>query len=81
MFVLFNAIISFGVGFVGGLLDFALLSTIYSLVVFIPSIAVAIRRVHDSGKSGWFILIPIYNFILMLIDSDPKENIYGPCPK
>ncbi len=40
-----------------------------SLITLIPTIAVAIRRMHDVGKSGWFILIPIYNLILVLSPS------------
>lgn len=42
---------------------------IISLITLIPTIAVAIRRMHDVGKSGWFILIPIYNLILVLTPS------------
>jgi uncharacterized membrane protein YhaH (DUF805 family) len=36
-----------------------------TLIIFIPTIAVSIRRMHDVGKSGWFILIPIYNIVLL----------------
>ena len=36
-----------------------------TLVILLPTIAVSIRRMHDVGKSGWFILIPIYNFVLL----------------
>ncbi|MFM8869267.1 MAG: DUF805 domain-containing protein [Candidatus Nanopelagicus sp.] len=35
----------------------------------IPTLAVAVRRVHDVGKSGWFILVPIYNIILFVTPS------------
>lgn len=49
-------------------------SNIISIITFIPSIAVAVRRVHDVGKSGWFILIPIYNLILVLSPSKPATN-------
>jgi uncharacterized membrane protein YhaH (DUF805 family) len=80
-FVLFNAIISFGIGFIGGLISFGLLGTIYSLAVLIPSIAVGVRRMHDVGKSGWFLLIPIYNLILALTDGEKGENQYGADPK
>ena len=58
-----------------------LLSTIYSLAVIIPSIAVGVRRMHDVGKSGWFILIPIYNLILAVTDGDKGDNEYGSDPK
>jgi uncharacterized membrane protein YhaH (DUF805 family) len=59
----------------------AILSTIFSLASLIPGIAVAVRRMHDVGKSGWFMLIPIYNIILAFTDSQPGANKYGPNPK
>ena len=40
-----------------------------SLITLIPTIAVAVRRMHDVGKSGWFILVPIYNIILLVTPS------------
>jgi uncharacterized membrane protein YhaH (DUF805 family) len=80
-FFLFNLIISFVLGFVGGIMDTTVLANIYSLVVLIPSIAVGVRRMHDVGKSGWFILIPIYNFILALTEGEKGENEYGIDPK
>ena len=40
-----------------------------SIITLLPTIAVAVRRMHDVGKSGWFILIPIYNLILVLSPS------------
>jgi uncharacterized membrane protein YhaH (DUF805 family) len=40
--------------------------TAFTLATIIPTIAVAVRRMHDVGKSGWFILVPIYNFILLV---------------
>lgn len=57
------------------------LSSIYSLAVLIPSIAVGVRRMHDVGKSGWFILIPIYNLILACTNGEAGPNEYGPDPK
>ena len=49
-------------------------NAICTLITFIPGIAVACRRMHDVGKSGWFILIPIYNLILLVSNSKNKEN-------
>ena len=49
--------------------------------LLVPFIAVTVRRMHDTGKSGWFMLIPVYNFILTLIDGDAGENEYGADPK
>ncbi len=81
MFFLINLIISFVFGFVCGLIGVPKLGNIYSLVVLLPSVGVAIRRMHDVGKSGWYCLIPIYNLVLACTDSDIGENQYGPNPK
>lgn len=61
---------------------------LWSLAIFIPSLAVGVRRLHDIGKSGWnmlFLLIPLVGVILLIIwfckDSDPGTNEYGPDPK
>lgn len=54
---------------------------LFSLAVLVPTIAVAVRRMHDVGKSGWFILIPIYSLILLLTEGDKGENEYGSDPK
>jgi len=79
-FTLFNVIFSIVLGFVSGLVDLSILYTIYSLAVLIPSIAVAVRRMHDVGKSGWYILIPIYNLILACTEGVKGENEYGTEP-
>lgn len=47
---------------------------IYSIIITVPFLAVCVRRLHDVGKSGWFILIPIYNLILLVSDSKNKED-------
>lgn len=61
---------------------------LYGLVVFIPGLAVSVRRLHDVGKSGWNMLIvaipligAIWLLVLMVLDSVPDENKYGPNPK
>lgn len=48
-----------------------------TLALLLPGLAVAVRRCHDTNHSGWWILCPIYNIILMLIPSDAEENDYG----
>jgi uncharacterized membrane protein YhaH (DUF805 family) len=80
-FALINFVIASVLAFIGGMLHFNLLYYIYAIAVLVPSIAVAVRRMHDVGKSGWFILIPIYNLILACTDSTPGDNEYGPNPK
>jgi len=82
MFVLFNMIVSIVLGIIdGAVFGSQVLGGIYSLGVLVPSIAVGIRRMHDVGKSGWFILIPLYNLILAVTDGVKGENEYGPDPK
>lgn len=94
-FVLFNIIISIvlaaiegstgsfspeaGVGLLGG---------IYTLAVLIPSIAVSVRRLHDTERSGWWLLIaliPLIGAIVLLVfmvqDSKPGQCQYGANPK
>ncbi len=58
-----------------------LLGSLYSLAVFLPSIGVGIRRMHDINRSGWWILLPIVNIVFWATDSDSGENQYGSNPK
>ena len=65
-----------------------LLTTLYSLAILIPSIAVGVRRLHDTGRSGWWLLIgliPVLGSIVLIVffvlDSEPGENAYGANPK
>jgi uncharacterized membrane protein YhaH (DUF805 family) len=64
------------------------LSTIYSLAVLIPSLAVSVRRLHDTNRTGWWIfigLVPLVGAIILIVfyatDSQPGDNQYGPNPK
>ena len=70
----------------GGLTD--VVSGLYTLVVFVPSLALSVRRLHDTGKSGWWMLIsliplvgPLIVLFFMVKDSQPGTNEYGPNPK
>lgn len=80
-FFLFNVAIAFVLGFIDGMVGIEVLSKVYTLAVLIPGIAVAVRRIHDVGKSGWYCLVPIYNLILMCTDGTVGPNEYGPDPK
>lgn len=53
---------------------------IASLATLIPIIAAGVRRMHDVGKSGWFLLIPIYNLILACTEGQKGDNEYGADP-
>ena len=64
------------------------LSAIYSFGVTIPSLAVGTRRLHDTGRCGWWMLIcliPFVGWIVLMVfsalDSEPGDNDYGPNPK
>ena len=94
-FVLFVVIISIVLNIIDGLIGAydrsmgaGLLSTIFSLAILIPSIAVSVRRLHDIDRTGWWVLIalvPLVGWIVLLVfhvqDSTPGTNRYGPNPK
>lgn len=61
---------------------------LYALAVLVPNIAVTARRLHDTGRSGWWMLIsfvPFVGGIVLLVftvmDSEPQPNMHGPNPK
>jgi uncharacterized membrane protein YhaH (DUF805 family) len=89
MFVLFNVLISFGLGFLEGALGIpSVLSGLYGLAVLVPGIAVSVRRLHDTNRGGLWVLlalIPLVGAIILIVfmaqDSDSGENQYGPNPK
>jgi uncharacterized membrane protein YhaH (DUF805 family) len=69
-------------------LPYGYLYLLVVLTTFIPGLAVAVRRLHDVGKSGWFYfiaLIPIIGAIWLLVlfftEGNKGENQYGPDPK
>ena len=57
-----------------------LVGVLYNLFVVIPSIAVAVRRMHDTGRSGWWLWAPVINFIFLCLGSQSSENGYGANP-
>jgi len=93
-FSLFNIIFSFGFGFLDGVLglvgSFGLgpLGGVYTLAMLLPGIGVSIRRLHDTDRSGWWLLLALIPFIggivllvFMVLDSTPGNNRFGPNPK
>jgi uncharacterized membrane protein YhaH (DUF805 family) len=94
-FVLFNflavvvlSVVDMGIGTFDEKAEIGLLSGVYLLAVLIPSIAVTVRRLHDTDRSGWWILlnvIPVVGSVLILVfvilDSQPGGNRFGPNPK
>ena len=94
-FILFNLIasvvltvIDFMTGFLDPELGIGLLSGLYSLAVLIPSLAVTVRRLHDTDRSGWWLLLglvpllgAIVLLVFMLLDGTPGDNRHGASPK
>lgn len=89
MFVLANFIVALVLGLIDTLIGWGqILSGLYSLAVLIPSLAVCVRRLHDIGKSGWWLLIcliPLIGGIWLLVlfskDSQYEANQWGTNPK
>ncbi|MCX7097933.1 MAG: DUF805 domain-containing protein [Methylococcales bacterium] len=95
LFNLFNLIITVALAFLDmftGTFNeetgVGLLSGIYTVGVLIPGLAVSIRRLHDTGHSGWWILVNLVPLLgalvfiyFMVLDSKPGSNEYGPSPK
>ena len=94
-FVLFNILATIAAAIIDGITGtynpatgMGLLGVIYALAVLIPSIAVIFRRLHDTGRSAWWLLIlfiPLIGVLVVLyflvLDSQEEENEYGPSPK
>lgn len=95
MFFLFNIIFSFAAAMLDNLLgtanpelNYGVIYILYAIIMLIPSLAVGVRRLHDIGKSGWMMLVgiipligAIWLLVLLVTDSNPGENQYGPNPK
>ncbi len=101
MYVLFYFLIAIGIGIVetvlglgGGRRDGGTfywsgpLTGLYSLALLLPSLAVTVRRLHDTGRTGWWMLIGLIPFLgwlvllyFMAIEGEPGPNQYGPNPK
>jgi len=87
-FVLGNVIVAVVLAILGALIKFPYLVILYYLAILVPTLAVGVRRLHDTSKSGWWLLIALVPFvggIILLVftclDSTPGDNQYGPNPK
>lgn len=81
MFNLISFIISVILGALGVAINLPIISTIYFIVILLPALAVIARRMHDTGNSGWYYLIPFYNMFLLCIPGNIGANDYGQDPK
>lgn len=88
-FFLFNLIVVIVLGFIDKMLGSAgFLGLIYALAVLLPNIGVSIRRLHDTNRSGWWLLlsfIPLIGAIVLLVfmalEGTPGANQYGEGPE
>ena len=90
-YTLFLFIVGFILGLIIGITgnqNMNYLILVFELAVFLPTLSVSVRRLHDTGKSGWWVLlslIPVIGSIILIIfyvmDSEPGSNQYGPNPK
>lgn len=98
-FVLFYLLIHAGLSFIQSMLwgtygtyyyggHGGILTSFFALVMLVPSLAVGVRRLHDTNRSGWWLLIgmiPIVGAVIliwfMVQDSQPGNNRFGPNPK
>jgi uncharacterized membrane protein YhaH (DUF805 family) len=91
-FTLVNALICFGLLVIGKVWPTVTLVTViamllYGLATFLPGLAVLVRRLHDTGRSGWWVFItfvPYVGSLILLVfvclPSTPGENTYGSVP-
>lgn len=88
-FFLFNLLVSMGIGIIDTVIgsEMQVLGNLYSLAVLIPGLAVAVRRLHDTNHSAWWLLInliPIAGWIWFIVilatKSDETANRYGAKP-
>jgi len=71
---LFSLIVNVAFSSIAGIGELA------SLIILLPSIAVAVRRMHDTDHAGWWIFAPIINLVFALRSGDFGENRFGPPP-
>jgi uncharacterized membrane protein YhaH (DUF805 family) len=90
MFTLFNiiAVVVFAIIDNALLGVYPALTAVYILAVLLPSLAVTVRRLHDTGRSGWWYLIAfvplvggIVLFVFTVLEGEAQQNAYGPNPK
>lgn len=90
--LVFNMLVCFVIGSLCGLIDLGTVGTVilglYGVATLVPGLAIAVRRLHDTGHSGWFYLllfVPIVNLwpiiLILFIDSKPEANKWGESTK
>lgn len=81
IFTLTNQLILIILSLVFRFSELMIVVNIFALATFIPTLSAGIRRMHDTGKNGWFFIVPLYGMILAITEGDAGENAYGKDPK
>ena len=88
MFQLINLGVMIGLAIIDMILGLGILQPIYALAVLLPNLAVGVRRLHDTNRSGWWlllVLIPVIGIIILIVfwvqDSQAGDNAFGQNPK
>ena len=88
MFTLINIVVSVVLAIVDSLYGMPVLQGLYVLAILLPALGLTVRRLHDTGRGGWWILIALVPFVgglillvFMVLDSQPGDNAYGANPK
>ncbi len=88
MFLLFHIIIIIALGVIESIVGTnSVIALFYMLAILLPGLAVTVRRLHDTGKSGWWLLIglvPLIGIVILVFmvqDGQAGDNQYGPNPK
>lgn len=80
-FMLIHVSIIILISLICGLINCNVIGLFYFLATLIPFLSAGVRRMHDVNKDWWYLLIPIYNFVLALTASTEGQNQYGPEPQ
>ena len=87
-FTLFTVIVYTITSIIDAVIGTSIVTALVSLALLLPGLGVTVRRLHDTGRTGWWVLIalvPLAGAIVLLVfevqDSEPGTNAYGPSPK
>lgn len=86
MFVLFYLIFYIGLSIIDKIIGMRLFTTLYALALLVPNLSIVARRLHDTGRTGWWqliALVPLVGIIVLivfLVQESQGDNQYGPAP-
>ncbi|TDV41941.1 uncharacterized membrane protein YhaH (DUF805 family) [Pseudomonas graminis] len=82
MFFLISFLISIALAVVDAIIGSnSMISNVYSLALLIPSLAVGVRRLHDTDRSGWWLIVPFANIVFLATEGQKGDNRFGPAPQ